>query len=82
MENSNNKSTLENIECEYEMIKTTMLGKLIAISKMLTIEINSKGKHSLNSKIEIMIANVEINQMIGILTYMNDTIITMKYNLK
>lgn len=82
MGNSNSKSEIENIECEYEMVNTTMLAKLVYIGVEIDKELNSKGNHTLANKMEMMVSRTEINQMIGILSYMNDTNITMKYNLK
>jgi len=70
------KKNTENVE------NITMLKKLITVQQMLMLKFNSKGNYTMSVKKEIIKQMVEIEQVIAILNYMDDSILLRKFNIK
>lgn len=70
------------IEVIGEILKPTMLEKLITARKLLTKKSSSKGSYSNAMKLEIVIQITEISTLIGIINYMSKSQTTQMFNIK
>ena len=82
MSNSLNKIEIGKIDSEFEIIKPTVLGKFIFMQKLLLIELNSKGVYANSIKMDIQKQVLEIEQIIAIINYMDESKLTRKFNIK
>ncbi len=83
MENvSSVKVDANQIEVVGEILKPSMLEKLITARKLLTKKNNSKGSYSNAMKLEIVTQITEISTLIGIINYMSKSQTTQMFNIK
>ena len=76
---SNNANQIEVIG---EILKPSMLEKLITARKLLSKKNNSKGSYTNAMKLEIVIQITEISTLIGIINYMSNSQTTKMFNIK
>lgn len=76
---SNNANQIEVIG---EILKPSMLEKLITARKLLSKKNNSNGSYTNAMKLEITIQITEISTLIGIINYMSPSQTTKMFNIK
>jgi len=82
MGNSLDKERVE-IKKNVEKVKNvTMLEKLITVQKMLMLKFDSKGNYTMSVKKQIVKQMVEIEQVIAIINYMDNSQLLKEFNIK